>query len=38
VRHGRRGEARAQRKNIPTGRIARKIYSKEIIWMVRQTI
>jgi len=36
--YGRRGAVRAQRRNILTGRIARKIYGKEIIRMVRQVI
>jgi len=38
ARHGRHGTVRAQRRNVPMGRIARKIHGKEIIWMVRQTV
>jgi len=38
VRHGRHGTTRVQRGNILTGRIARKIYSKETIRVVRQAI
>ena len=38
ARHGRRGITRAWRGNIPIGRITRKIYSKETIWVVRQAI
>jgi len=37
-RYRRHGVARAQRRNVPIERIARKIYSKEIIWVVRQAI
>jgi len=38
MRHGRRGIARKRRENVPTGRIAGKIYGKEVIWIVRQAI
>jgi len=38
VRHGRRSIARARRGNIPTGRVAGKIYGKETIWVIRQVI
>jgi len=37
-RHGRCGVARVRRRNILTGRIARKIYDKEVIWIVGQKI
>jgi len=33
--HGRYGIARVRRRNIPMGRIAGKIHSKETIWVVR---
>jgi len=38
MRHGRHGVARARRGNVLTGRTARKIYSEETIWVVRQAI
>ena len=36
--NGGHGVARARRRNVLTERIARKIHSKEIIWVVRQAI
>jgi len=38
ARHGRCGMARARRRDIPTGRIARKIHGKETVWVVRQAL
>jgi len=38
VRYERCGAARAQRRNVLTGRIAGKIHGKKIIWMVRQEV
>jgi len=35
TRPGRCGKARMERKDIREKRIAREIYSKKIIWMVR---
>jgi len=37
-RRGRCGKTRTRRKNIQKGRIAREVYSKKTIWMVRQEI
>jgi len=38
TRYRRRGAARTQKRNVPTGRTARKIHGKEVIRMVRQVI
>ena len=38
MRSGRCGKTRTQRKNVQKERIARKIYGKKTIWMVRQKI
>jgi len=38
VRSGRCGKMRTQRRNVQKERIARKIYGKKTIWMVRQKI
>jgi len=38
VRYERYGAARARRRDIPIGRIAGNIYSKEIIQVVRQAV
>jgi len=38
VRSGRCGKTRTQRRNVQKERIARKIYGKKTIWMVRQKI
>jgi len=35
ARYGRHSKTRTQRRSIQQGRIARKVYGKEIIWMVR---
>jgi len=37
-RHGRCSVARAQRRNILTGRTTREVHGKDAIWMVRQAI
>jgi len=38
VRYGRYGKARTRGNDVQTGKIARKIYGKETIWVVRQAI
>jgi len=38
LRHGEYSKTRTQRKNVQKRRIARKVYGKKIVWMVRQTI
>jgi len=38
ARHRRYGKTRTQGRNVQKGRIARKIYGKKTIWMVRQEI
>jgi len=38
TRYGKCSAARAQRRDVPMERTARKIYSKKAIWMVRQEI
>ena len=38
MRSGRCGKTRTQRRNVQKERIARKIYGKKTIWMVRQKI
>jgi len=35
TRYGRCSKTGIRRRNVPTGRIAGKIYGKEIIWVVR---
>jgi len=38
LRHRRCGKIRTQRRNVQKKRIARKVYNKKIVWMVRQMI
>ena len=38
ARYGRCGKTRMRRRNILARRITREVYSKNVIWMVRQAI
>jgi len=36
--YGRCSATRAQRRDVPTRRTTREVYSKEVVWIVRQAI